>query len=158
MVLELLAPHFLLGFPIQFHGNPPDIILLDVASPFGRTWQEQDFILDVRREVEEGEDLGHTRWSDLGVAGEFGLVGDLAGAEEFVAVDGQGHQAADAGDFALRGFGGRAGAEVLLAISAAGGVEVAGDGEGGVHTTVSWVSVWMPLGRNVREIWPSFPR
>ena len=41
---------------------------------------------------------------DLGVAGEFGLVGDLAGAEEFVAVDRQGHEAADAGDFALRGL------------------------------------------------------
>ena len=158
VVLELFAPHFPLRFPIQFHRNPPDILLLYPSAPTCRPWQEQDLFLDARGEVEEREDLGQSRWRDLGVAGEFGLVGDLAGAEEVVAVDGEGHEAADAGDFAWRGIGSGAGAEVLAAVLAASGGEVAGDREGGAHTAVSWVSVWMPLGRNVREIWPSFPR
>ena len=45
----------------------------------------------------------------------------------------------------------------MAAVVLAGGVEVAGDREGGVHTAVSWVRVWIPLGRNVREIWLCWP-
>ena len=61
--------------------------------------------MDVWGQVEEGEDLCHTGRSDLGIAGEFGLVGELAGEEQFVAVDSQRHEATDAGDLALRGIG-----------------------------------------------------
>ena len=93
----------------------------------------------------------------MGVAGEFGLVGDLAGAEEFIAVDGEGHEAGDAGDFSLWCLGSRAGAEVLLAVTVAGGVDLAGDGEWDTHTAVSWVRAWKPWGRKVREIWPCWP-
>ena len=97
--------------------------------PFGRSSYEQEFLLNVGCQIEECEYLGGAGRCDLRVAGEFGLVGGLAGAEEFVAVDGHRHEAAEAGDFALRSIGSGAGAELLTAVAAAGGVEVAGDGE-----------------------------
>ena len=105
------------------------MFLLDAPTAFSRPWQEQEVFLDVRGQAEERQDLCQASWRDVRVAGEFGLVGGLAGAEEFVAVDRQRHEAADAGDFALRSIGSGAGAELLTAVAAAGGVEVAGDGE-----------------------------
>lgn len=116
--------------PLCFsQSNSIAIFLLDLPATLGCLWQEQDLFLDVGGEVEEGEDLGQAGGGDVGVFGEGGLVGDLAGAEEFVAVDRQGHEAADAGNFAWRGIGGGAGVELLAAVLAAGGVELAGDGE-----------------------------
>ena len=144
-------------FPVQIHRNPPNIFLLNVPASYGRPKQEQEFLLDVGGQVQEGEDLCHPGGGDLGVAGEFGLVGDLAGAEEFIAVDGEGHEAGDAGDLAFRSIVSGAGAEVLVAVVAADGVELASDGEGDTHTAVSWVRAWKPWGRKVREIWPCWP-
>ena len=56
------------------------MFLLDAPTAFSRPWQEQEVFLDVRGQAEERQDLGQPRWCDLGVAGQFGLVGGLAGA------------------------------------------------------------------------------
>lgn len=69
---ESELPLLLLRYPIHLDRDSPDI-----------------FLLDVRSQVEESEDLCHPGWRNLGVLGEGRLVGHLTSSEQFVAVDGQ---------------------------------------------------------------------
>ena len=78
---------------------------LDIPPSICGPWEEQEFHLDVRCQVEEREDLSQSGWCDLGIACECGLVGDLASSKQLVAVDRQRHEAADAGDFAIWSLG-----------------------------------------------------
>lgn len=73
---------------IQLHRDLADVLLLQLSAPRGCHGQEQEMFLDVGGEVEEGENLCQPSGGDLSVVGECGLVGDLSGAQEFLAVDG----------------------------------------------------------------------
>ena len=83
-ITEAIQPHRPLFHPVQLHHNSTDVFLLNLPAPSCRPRQEQELFLDVRGEVEECEDLGGAGAGDLSVAGEFGVVGDLTGAEEVV--------------------------------------------------------------------------
>ncbi len=103
--------------------------------------------------------LGHAGGSDVRVFGESGrLIGTLpvrSSSSQWIA---QRHQSADAGDLSPRGFECSAAVKVLFAIAAARGVELRGVIVRAVFIRRSpRVRVWMPLGRKVREIWPSWP-
>ncbi|MEM6504458.1 MAG: hypothetical protein AAF711_03230, partial [Planctomycetota bacterium] len=57
-----------------------------------------DFLLYVRREMQQVHDLRHAGLGDVGEASQFGHVADLASAEEVVEADRQGHELGDPGD------------------------------------------------------------
>lgn len=55
----------------------------------------KNFGLDTRAEIEQAHDLGQAGAADSAEAGEFGLGGDGAGAQELVEVDGEGQEFGD---------------------------------------------------------------
>jgi hypothetical protein len=57
--------------------------------------EDQQVFLNIGRQVVEVEDLRHPRLGDVGESGHGGQVGHRAGFEQVLAMNGQGHEAAD---------------------------------------------------------------
>jgi len=99
-LLSHFAPHLSLIPPVSQLGNRAKVAFGDRVASFSH-WREVQYrFLDVRRQVQQVHDLCHAGLGDVGEAGQFGLVGDLAVAQEFVEPDGQGHQLRHAGSAA----------------------------------------------------------
>lgn len=73
-------PHHPLLFPVHLHRDAADVLLLNLPASSCRSGQEQDLFLNVRCQVEERQDLSQSRWRNLGVLCQRGLVGNLSGA------------------------------------------------------------------------------
>jgi len=61
-------------------------------------WRKaEDVLLNVWGQVEQVHDLRHAGLGDMGEAGQLGLIGDFAVAQELIEADGQGHPLRHAG-------------------------------------------------------------
>lgn len=133
----------------------PEIALTKIPSEEACRHPEErmQVLIDIQRA------LGNTAAVEAGEAGELGVVGDLAGLEEVVEDDGEGHQAGHArnGRGGLRLLGSFAVEQLSGAAASAGKVDFAFDG-GAVHAGVSSGSMLrIPVGRNVMAISPDSP-
>lgn len=81
------------GWPTQ----PPQLLLADRRLPLLQRIEEQQVFLNIGRKMIEVEDLRHPRLGDVGEPSHGGQVGHRAGFEQVLAMNGQGHEAADAG-------------------------------------------------------------
>jgi len=72
-----------------------DLALSEVWESLGGGFEVEDGLLDVGGEVGEVEDLRDSGAGDAGGAGDLGLVPDLAGGEQVLQSDREGHQFGD---------------------------------------------------------------
>jgi len=70
--------------------------LADSGQASASARQEQDGLLDVRREEQQVHDRGDPGAGDVGQAHQVGVVGDLALVHKVLHPDGQSHEAGDA--------------------------------------------------------------
>ena len=91
-----LVPHPPLLPPIGNGDNRPDHSFVDRRIARIRQRLEK-FLLDVGGEVEQFHDLRDARAGDVGETSEVGVVGDFAFVHELLHVDGEAHEAGNAG-------------------------------------------------------------
>jgi len=90
-------PSFALFDPIGFDRDLVEFIFTESECPIGCGPKIEQFLLVIRGEVAEVEDLRDSGSGDAGGAGDLGLVFDLAGGEQVFQTNGEGHQFGDVG-------------------------------------------------------------
>ena len=88
MASELL-PQMPLSAPVGHGRDGANLTLGDGVAARCGARQEQDFLLGVRRQVQQVHDLRHAGPRHVAEAGQVGVVADCALADEAVEVDGQ---------------------------------------------------------------------
>ncbi len=94
-----------LNSPINFCQNRPDISLRHRISSSLHRRQIEQSLLNFRRQVQERHDLRHSSAGDVTQPGQFGVTGDLAGLDQSLESDRQGHQFRHARQATPRGTG-----------------------------------------------------
>jgi hypothetical protein len=85
-------PHLPLLAPARCSGDQPEVLFCDsILSPFCRR-QEQDLLLQVGRKVKQVHDLRQAGPAHVAKAGQLGLIGHRAIADQLIEPDRQGHQ------------------------------------------------------------------
>jgi hypothetical protein len=90
--------------PFQNGRHWPEHALVDGIAALFHGWQQQQFLLDIGREVVEIHDLRHPGLGDVRQAGHFGLVPYLPVPQQPVEPNRQGHQLGDSRDSPRRGL------------------------------------------------------
>ena len=148
--------------PSVFSGHAAKLLLRYLFLAARNSRQEEDLLLDIRGELQQVHNLRDSCSRDVAEAGEVGLVGNHALADEAVKADGQRHDAGDAGHAA--GFDRRrrriARVQVFAAFAAKSKLGLGGNGKSAhaASPVKSWLpNSLMPPGRNVIEMVPASP-
>src|ERR1019366_5383073 len=86
--IQNLLKHVPLLLPIDSADNGPQVSFVEALH----VWQKKDLLLDIRSEIEQLHNLGHSGSRHPAEAGELGIVPKLFGPQQTFATDGERHQ------------------------------------------------------------------